>query len=319
MTTSEDTTPIRSARKQVACFTHDANARNDQKILRLRARGGWAYYGIYWALIEVLRESSDYRMHHDALEGVALSLGVREQEFVTFISTCCQVGLLVQDDIGYTSPSLLARMERYEQTIQKRREAGSKGGAMRAAKLELARSNPLANATQESDTSVAQAKLNNNIILNNINYGSEGSVSTDARAREESQPEALPASEDNSPVMAFADRHLVSPTDPIVAGHALFLSAGKRPMKKYPDVWLTPLQLAEVAELYEQSGIPRKELHLGFRLVATHVEGALARGRLITTINAHAWLIGHGLTQALEQRAKSLNVKRQEKYLEGTR
>ena len=41
-------------------FKHDCNARQDEKILALRMKHGWEGYGLYWALIEKLRESDNY-------------------------------------------------------------------------------------------------------------------------------------------------------------------------------------------------------------------------------------------------------------------
>ena len=41
-------------------FKHDCNARQDEKILALRMKHGWEGYGLYWALIERLRESDNY-------------------------------------------------------------------------------------------------------------------------------------------------------------------------------------------------------------------------------------------------------------------
>ena len=35
-------------------FTHDSNARNDLKLIKLRRVGGWEFYGIYFALLELL-------------------------------------------------------------------------------------------------------------------------------------------------------------------------------------------------------------------------------------------------------------------------
>ena len=35
-------------------FNHDSNARNDLKLIKLRKFGGWEYYGIYFAILELL-------------------------------------------------------------------------------------------------------------------------------------------------------------------------------------------------------------------------------------------------------------------------
>lgn len=46
--------------KESYYFSHDSNARQDEKLIALRMKHGWEGYGLYWALIEKLRESSEY-------------------------------------------------------------------------------------------------------------------------------------------------------------------------------------------------------------------------------------------------------------------
>lgn len=46
-------------------FSHDSNARNDEKILALRMKHGWEGYGLYWALIERMREAANHACVRD--------------------------------------------------------------------------------------------------------------------------------------------------------------------------------------------------------------------------------------------------------------
>jgi len=46
--------------KDTYYFSHDYNARGDEKILKLRIGEGWKGYGIYWAIIEKLYEANGY-------------------------------------------------------------------------------------------------------------------------------------------------------------------------------------------------------------------------------------------------------------------
>ena len=49
-------------KKEAYYFSHDANAKDDPKILQLRMHLGWEGYGLFWGLIELLRNQPDYRM-----------------------------------------------------------------------------------------------------------------------------------------------------------------------------------------------------------------------------------------------------------------
>lgn len=46
-------------------YSHDSAARDDEKILALRMKHGWEGYGLYWALVEKLREATDYKLTID--------------------------------------------------------------------------------------------------------------------------------------------------------------------------------------------------------------------------------------------------------------
>ena len=49
------------ARKDInSYFSHDSNARNDDKLIRLRMKHGAAGYGVYFMILERLREETDY-------------------------------------------------------------------------------------------------------------------------------------------------------------------------------------------------------------------------------------------------------------------
>lgn len=118
-------------KKETPSFLHDANARNDQKILRLRAKGGWEYYGLYFACVEVMREHAELRIDREAIEAVAFSLHVEAMKFEAFLDTCVSIGLFVEDSSGFYSSSLNARMERYKASIDQRSEAGKQSAKAR--------------------------------------------------------------------------------------------------------------------------------------------------------------------------------------------
>ena len=54
-------------------FNHDSNARNDLKLIRLRKAGGFEYYGIYFAILELLF-SEENKMCIDDYDTLAFGL-----------------------------------------------------------------------------------------------------------------------------------------------------------------------------------------------------------------------------------------------------
>lgn len=51
--------------KEAYYFSHDGNARNDEKLLAVRMKYKWEGYGLFWAIVEKLRESTDYTLSKD--------------------------------------------------------------------------------------------------------------------------------------------------------------------------------------------------------------------------------------------------------------
>ena len=117
--------------KQAYYFSHDANARNDEKILMLRAEHGWEGYGIYWVLIEMMFESSDTCLYHSKVKGIAIGHNIDITVLYQIINTCIAEGLFDSNDDKFWSESLLRRKGKMQELIAKKSEAGKKGMAKR--------------------------------------------------------------------------------------------------------------------------------------------------------------------------------------------
>lgn len=117
--------------KDAYYFSHDCNARNDNKIQALRTKYGVEGYGRYWILIEILREQREFQLKLKEYVYIALS---REMEcdvdqVKEFIDDCVnQYELFESDGESLWSPSLNARMDRFLKQQEQRRSAGRKGG-----------------------------------------------------------------------------------------------------------------------------------------------------------------------------------------------
>lgn len=115
--------------KDAYYFSHDANAHKDPKILKLRSKHGWEGYGIYWAIIETLREQNEYKWLADDKQLLTFSFSNGDETVNQVLDDCLNIGLLDIDDDGYIhSESLTRRMKMKEEIADKRREAGRKGG-----------------------------------------------------------------------------------------------------------------------------------------------------------------------------------------------
>ena len=116
--------------KDAYYFPHDSNARNDQRIMKVRMEYGFVGYGIYFGLIEILREQANYTLSFDDLESIAFDLRVELNVIEDIVSN---YNLFVIEGMSmFYSKSLKRRMEKLDLIKEKRAEAGRIGGKSKA-------------------------------------------------------------------------------------------------------------------------------------------------------------------------------------------
>lgn len=118
-------------KKESYYFSHDANARKDEKVLCLLVEHGYEGYGIYWALIEMMFENQDTAISRKLLKGIAYDLRIDITKLQSVITTCYSVNLFQADKEKIWSNSLRRRKAEWEEKRKKRSEAGKRGMASR--------------------------------------------------------------------------------------------------------------------------------------------------------------------------------------------
>jgi hypothetical protein len=114
--------------KDAYYFSHDCNARNDIKILELRTIYGYEGYGIFWAIIEVLREQPKWNWRIDRINMLSLAISVDNKHLSDIIDTCIELKIFTVEDGYFSSPSLNRRMVKFEELRDKNAKNGKKGG-----------------------------------------------------------------------------------------------------------------------------------------------------------------------------------------------
>lgn len=106
-------------------FSHDSNARNDEKLVRLRMKHGAAGYGVYFMICERLREEADYTSAKD-YNMIAFDLRV---DAAIVKSVVEDFGLFAFTDDGkcFYSESFTRRMD-IKDTLHRQRSEGGKIG-----------------------------------------------------------------------------------------------------------------------------------------------------------------------------------------------
>ena len=110
--------------KKTNYFSHDSNSRNDAKILAVRIKYGVEGYGIYFMILERLREESNYMCAKD-YNPIAFDLRVDTSKVKSIVE---DFGLFVFTEDGkyFYSESFMKRMEFKDVKSEKASESANK-------------------------------------------------------------------------------------------------------------------------------------------------------------------------------------------------
>lgn len=147
-------------------FSHDSNARNSDKLMKVRMKLGAEGYGIFFMLIERLREEEGYKSTID-YDTLAFDLRV-DAEKVKQVVEDYDLFKFTEDGKYFYSDSFNERMEMMDVRAQQRKSKAKKAAEARWNKQSEDTSN--AQALPKQCSSNAQALLNhaNKIKLNKI-------------------------------------------------------------------------------------------------------------------------------------------------------
>jgi len=118
--------------KDAYYFSHDANARNDPKIIQMLSVYKAEGYGWYWMLIEMMREQENYKLSIKskyAVNAYARELDADAERLQQYIDdcvnefTCDGKGIFDKNDEYLWSESLLRRMRIKDGIAEKARQA----------------------------------------------------------------------------------------------------------------------------------------------------------------------------------------------------
>lgn len=113
--------------KDTYYFSHDYNARNDEKILELRSTHGAEGYGLFWMIVETMAENENGGISLQRMGGLSLGYGVAIGRLSEVISACLTIGLFYENDGNIFSKRLLSHKELRKSLS----ESGSEGAKRR--------------------------------------------------------------------------------------------------------------------------------------------------------------------------------------------
>ena len=147
--------------KDAYWFSHDSNAKDDPKCMILIDQLGLEGYGIYWVLVETLREQPEYKYPLHLLPVLAKRYFTSGEKFQAVVKN---YGLfLVSDNDFFFSESLNIRMQHLENTREKRKQAAlTRWSKTDANAMQVqCKSNALPMLSKVKKSKVKKSKVNN--------------------------------------------------------------------------------------------------------------------------------------------------------------
>ena len=147
--------------KDAYYFSHDSNASNDPKILSMRCDYGLSGYGMYWVIIEALRNEADYKLQLDkcTYRALAMQMHSKNDTLEKYINDCInEYELFKSDGATFWAESLLKRMERLEEIRMKRKAAAEKRWDNKEPMQKQCKSNASAMQRDAKESKVKESK-----------------------------------------------------------------------------------------------------------------------------------------------------------------
>ncbi len=116
-------------------FSHDNDALNDPKIVKMMLEYNYEGYGYFWAIVEQLNKQKDYKYAFNDLIAMSKTMSVDLTRLKQFIEDCCsdkfthnEQALFNRNDKHFWSDSHLRRMDLKERKRLASRLNGQLGG-----------------------------------------------------------------------------------------------------------------------------------------------------------------------------------------------
>lgn len=165
-------------KKDAYYFSHDSNAKDDPKCVLLIEQLGLEGYGIYWILVETLRDQPNFTYPLKLISALARRYNTTSEKMKAVVMGYDL--FIVENDSFFFSSSLIQRMNLYLDKKAKLSQAGKKGAQVKKDKqrsllkatLELP-FNPL-EANKEKEIKTNKNLFSKEISVENIKVPNDG-------------------------------------------------------------------------------------------------------------------------------------------------
>jgi len=271
-------------------FKHDLDSRMGLKMAAFFEEVGAEGYGLFWLIIETLYRTDGHRLANSSKTWQMLAIFGKASKVENVVNRLIELGLFELANGHFFSPRVLEELkikdEKYQDFSDKRAVAGRAGG--------------LAKASKASERRSDQIRSNTNISLP-VAYLAD-------QEEQGSKTDIDPTPED--PLLEIARAKLVPPngTHPWESSNP-FILTGRQPLRRFPEVFLSPTELRDVIALYDGAGIEHLLAH-AFKAVVGRLQQMKMDGKDTARAPCCSWLIGWAYQEQLENHNKTLRIEK---------
>ena len=146
----------------------------------------------------------------------------------------------------------------------------------------------------------------------NLPPNNKNNNKNDNKNESESRPPA-PSGSGSDPLEPFLKPALELLTEPTGSerweSNNQFVCAGRRPLKKYPEIFMTGGELAETFKQYSEAGIPESRWRNAFQMVSAKLKTPRIGGG---PVSCFAWLTGWVKTDLMQQITNESRMQQQQ-------
>ena len=332
----------------------DLDSRLGWRMAGFVAEYGAIGYGVFVILVEMLYRAEEHKLSFDtnAYNLYTKLFKIIQTDLEQIIGSLVLAGLLQRDENHFWSDRVLQeiaeREGKAEALSQKRQDAvntrWNKEKAKKSKVVENTKSyksiQPDTSAIQNdtNDTRLDKIRLDQNrllevethvpkkllekkqtkeeireIITESLASAKLGKELDAITAQEIIQPMESPSLKLKNGTALNVAQNFKPLTDDITSNQ-MFVSLGRRPLEKYPEIWITPLELKQVLDTAFDKKVEAKEI---FAQVSTFVKDKIQAGEPLHRIKAVPALLGWGLQEALNIQTAEIRRDNQKNYKSG--
>lgn len=104
--------------------------------------------------------------------------------------------------------------------------------------------------------------------------------------------------------------------NPVIEGDNRYITSGKRPLKAFTRIWITPGDLAAAFRTMKKEGLPPERFVRVFEKVDRRLADWERKHKQVIHVDCYQWLIGWALYDELKNYRTKMDTERSAKYLE---